>query len=402
MRTPRFVDACLAAFLILLLILMETSCGGMGGATTASAAPTATVTPPAPAPAVAPTVVFTASPTTIQPGQSTTLTWQTQNATSATLQSSTVNLSGTMQMSPAATTTYVLSATGPGGAQQASVTVTVAPATIQHVAIVLLENKNYSQVIGSSSMPYLNSLATQYAVAQNYFANGTESLPNYFMLTVGDTVTTTAGYTGPYTGDNIVRELVKAGKTWKAYAQSLPSAGYLGDNAYPYEKVHNPFAYFSDVVNDSTQAQNIVPFTQLATDISAGKLPNYIFIIPDNQTNTHDCPPNMSSCTLSDTLSYCDKWLKANIDPLLQTSTFQNSGILVITFDESYDSTVNGGGHVPTVVAGAKVKNGYGTMTFFQHQSTLRMMMKALGFTTYIGAAANAPDMDEMFSSTIP
>ncbi|HEU4413294.1 MAG TPA: hypothetical protein VFT65_00820, partial [Candidatus Angelobacter sp.] len=52
-----------------------------------------------------------------------------------------------------------------------------------HVFVVVLENHAFAQVIGSPSMPYLNSLATQHALATNYFANTHPSIGNYFMLT---------------------------------------------------------------------------------------------------------------------------------------------------------------------------------------------------------------------------
>jgi hypothetical protein len=40
-----------------------------------------------------------------------------------------------------------------------------------HVFIVVEENQNYAAVVASPSMPYLNSLANQYGLAANYFAN---------------------------------------------------------------------------------------------------------------------------------------------------------------------------------------------------------------------------------------
>src|SRR5205085_8818834 len=116
--------------------------------------------------------------------------------------------------------------------------------------------------------------------ASNFFANGVESLPNYFMMTVGETITKDASFTGVVTLDNVVRRLVTANKSWKAYAESLPSVGYLGGDQLPYVKVHNPFAYLTDVVDHHSQALNIVPFTQFATDLAAGTLPAYGFVIP--------------------------------------------------------------------------------------------------------------------------
>src|SRR5260370_15906836 len=67
------------------------------------------------------------------------------------------------------------------GTSSASTSTTV-PAS-SHVFIVLEENHSYSSVIGSSSMPYLNSLATKYGLATQYYANTHPSIGNYFMLT---------------------------------------------------------------------------------------------------------------------------------------------------------------------------------------------------------------------------
>jgi peptidoglycan-associated lipoprotein len=82
--------------------------------------------PPPPPPAGAPTATLTASPDTIDKGQSSTLTWQTANATDVGIDGiGAVQPSGTQQVSPAATTTYTLTAKGPGGTQTATATVTV-------------------------------------------------------------------------------------------------------------------------------------------------------------------------------------------------------------------------------------------------------------------------------------
>jgi peptidoglycan-associated lipoprotein len=84
--------------------------------------------PPPPPPPAAPTATLSASPDTIQTGQSTTLTWQTQNATDVTLEGmGQVDPNGTRTVSPAQSTTYRLSAKGAGGTQEATARVTVTP-----------------------------------------------------------------------------------------------------------------------------------------------------------------------------------------------------------------------------------------------------------------------------------
>ncbi len=81
--------------------------------------------PPPPAPAT-PTATLTASPDTIDKGQSSTLTWQTSNATDISVDGiGAVQPNGTQQVSPAESTTYTLTAKGAGGTQTATARVTV-------------------------------------------------------------------------------------------------------------------------------------------------------------------------------------------------------------------------------------------------------------------------------------
>jgi len=257
-----------------------------------------------------------------------------------------------------------------------------------HVIVVVEENTDYSSVIGSSSMPYLNGLAQQYALATKYYAVTHPSIGNYFMMTVGKIITNDDSYSGVVSDDNIVRRLIAAGKTWKSYAEDLPSVGYTGGDVGNYARKHNVIALLSDVVNSATQRDNLVPFTQFATDLAAGNLPDYSFIAPNLCDDAHDC-----------SLSTADQWLQTNIDPLVKNATFQRDGLLVITFDESSGDNVNGGGHVATVIVSPKAKHGYEGVGVYEHQSLLRLTAQALGVTPP-NAAATAPDMGEFFSTT--
>lgn len=258
------------------------------------------------------------------------------------------------------------------------------PAAIQHVVIVLEENHGYSSVIGNGEMPYLNGLAAKYAVATNYYANTHPSIGNYFMLTTGELVTNDDAYTGVVSADNLARLLRAGGKSWKVYAESLPAAGYLGGDQYPYVKHHNPFAYFSDVVNDAAQAQNIVPFPQFGRDQAAGAMPTFAFVVPNELNNGHD-----------GTLAQSDAWLRSNMDPLVNSASFGQT-LLIVVYDESDSSdAAHGGGHVAAVLAGGRVKLGLKSTTLYQHQSLLRLMVESLGLSGAPAAAGSAPAMSE-------
>ncbi len=266
------------------------------------------------------------------------------------------------------------------------------------MVIVVEENKNYAEVIGSPDAPYINQLAAQNALAAAYFGVAPVSLPNYFMLTVGDPITTVDTFTGTVTNDNIVRELTNAGKTWKVYAEDLPSVGYLGGDTGNYVKHHNPFVYFSDVQNSPSQQNNVVPFTQFATDLANNALPNYAFVVPNIIDDGHSCPPNMAQCDDTVEVQNTDDWLKTNIAPLLGNPSFSD-GLLAIVWDSGDVNFTNGGGQVPLILAGAGAKTGFVSTAFYQHPSLLRLSMEHLQLSPNLGAAATAPDMADMVPS---
>ena len=211
------------------------------------------------------------------------------------------------------------------------------------------------------------------------------------------------------TVDNVARELIAAGKSWKVYAESLPSVGYTGGDVVPYLERHNPFSYFSDVVGNPQQSANIVPFTQFAADLNAGSpgtlgnLPTYALIVPNAYDDSESCDPTEMSCA-TERIADADAWVQTNIGPLLQTPAFQQNGLLIITWDEGATSDTSnglggtGGGHVATILVGARVKAAYQQQTtnVYDHASLLRLTMDSLGLTTQL-PLSNLSPMTEFF-----
>jgi hypothetical protein len=93
-------------------------------------APTPTTTASAPTPPARPTVTLQASSTFIQRGDSTTLTWSSTNATSLTINPAVGSVApeGSSKVSPTDSTTYTITATGPGGTADQSLRITVSAA----------------------------------------------------------------------------------------------------------------------------------------------------------------------------------------------------------------------------------------------------------------------------------
>ena len=271
-----------------------------------------------------------------------------------------------------------------------------------HVILVIEENRSYSTVTNSGNstnfMPWLINEGNTYGHATAYTTDSGGSLLDYLWLSSGSchagatdcspsslpAGTNNFGCNGggcanTITDDNIFRELNARGISWKLYAESLPSVGFMGTASADglYVKRHNPAAWYSDIVNSSTQQQKMVPFTQFATDLANNALPQYSIIVPNLQHDAHDGTP-----------AAADAWLQNNVAQVLNQPYFQTggTGLMIITFDNGDNDAP---GQVYTAVIGPTVAKGTASNTPYKHENALRTILDALQVSTHPGASAN-------------
>jgi len=245
----------------------------------------------------------------------------------------------------------------------------------RHVFIIMMENEAIDRILGNTKAPYINSLAQQYAVATNYYGVTHPSLPNYIASISGDTQGINNNCNNCFVdAPNIVDQLESAGKTWKAYMESMPSPCFVGDSGKLYKQKHNPFIYFDNIRNNPARCDKIVPFTQFDTDLQANTLPDYIWITPNMCNNIHDC-----------SLETGDVWLQTWVSKILASPGWQQKGILFLTFDESNPSDDTGccvyavGGHILTMLISPLAKPAYQSQIAYDHYSLLRTIEQAWG-----------------------
>jgi len=283
-----------------------------------------------------------------------------------------------------------------------------------HIIWVMEENLNYSDIT-SSTWPNLYSLGHTYGYSTNFFSDTHPSIGNYEEDIGGQILTNDdscdpngSGGTDcpfPSTVDNIVRELLAQGLTWKSYAECIPNAGYLGGNYVAkscptdltgnntYYVRHNPFPYYSDVYNNQTQANNIVPFSQFATDVAAKNLPALSYVAPDGCDDAHDCPSYPGHIDLN-----ADTWLQTNVigpltDPSGYGPTFDDGDLLIVTFDESRNDNQNGGGKIFIAMVSPKYsKLAYVSSVSYGEGALACTLLQGLGLTAVYGdACSTAP-----------
>ncbi|WP_405823947.1 alkaline phosphatase family protein [Streptomyces sp. NBC_01390] len=247
--------------------------------------------------------------------------------------------------------------------------------TPDHVVVVVMENHAYSQVIGSSSAPYLNNTlkAGGASLTQSYGLTH-PSEPNYYMLFSGSNQGRTDDScvsVGSISAPNLASELIAAGKTWASYNETLPSQGSTTCSSGNYAQKHNPWFGFSNVPTSTAKTM-----TQFPTDYTT--LPKVSFVVPNLCSDMHDC-----------SVSTGDTWIKNNLSAYATWAQTHNS-ILAVTFDE--DNKLSGN-RIPTVLYGQHVTPGSSSSTTYNHYNVLRTVEDLAGLSAHAGNASSASDI---------
>ncbi|GLQ46383.1 hypothetical protein GCM10007862_14340 [Dyella lipolytica] len=251
-----------------------------------------------------------------------------------------------------------------------------------HVFVVMMENTNYSEVIGDTTdAPFINSLTSQGTLLDNYSGVYHPSDENYLAIAGGNTFVQGAIYFPniKVAASNIADELEASGKTWKAYEQGMGTPCNISNNndSY-YEPDDAPFVNFTDVISNPTRcAAHLFDTTQLTTDLtSAATTPNFAWIAADDYYDGE-----ASGNGTANSLQVQNGWLQQTLQPIFNSPAWtQQRSLLILTWDESASST---GNHVATILVGSPgtVQAGAISNTSYNHYSSGRTIESALGIS---------------------
>jgi acid phosphatase len=208
------------------------------------------------------------------------------------------------------------------------------------VMVIMMENKNYSEVIGQSDQPYTNSLASQYGLATQSYAFGHPSLPDYLDMVSGSSQGVTddnnpSSHTFP--APTLADQLVAGGYSVAAYAENLPADA--SNDSGEYAVRHVPWEYFPNAPITVKDASSLVP------DLNGPSPPDFVWYTPNMIDDEHD-----------GSVQQGDAFLSSFIPQVQSTAWYKSGGQIIITWDESDNDSSdvsggqNGGGHVPTLV----------------------------------------------------
>ncbi len=254
-----------------------------------------------------------------------------------------------------------------------------------HVLIVIEENRSSSQIINSSSAPYINSLADQGALFTQSFGIGHPSEPNYLELFSGSNQgVATDDCPLSFSAPNLGAELIASGFSFGGYSEDMPSVGYTGCSYLNYKRKHNPWVSFDTAPNAVPAASNM-PFDGYWPSSNFSSLPTVSIVVPNQLNDMHD-----------GTILQGDTWLEVNIDAYVQWAKTHNS-LLILTFDED-DRSMNN--QIATVFVGPMVAAGqYGER--INHYNILRTVEDMYGLA-YAGASATAKPITDCWTGSQP
>jgi hypothetical protein len=248
-----------------------------------------------------------------------------------------------------------------------------------HVVIVIEENLSYSEIIGSSEAPYINSLASSGAVFTRSYAIEHPSEPNYLDLFSGSNQGTDSGWNpcpvGPFHTRNLGGELIAARLSFAGYFDGMPSVGYMGCfGGSWYTRNDNPLTDFSDVPSNVNK-----PFAgYFPTNFTT--LPRVSWVIPSLIHDMHD-----------GTISQGDTWLRSNLQAYINWS-YQHNSLFILTFDED---DFGGDNQIPTIFVGPMVQRGQYSETI-NHYSVLRTLEDMYGLP-YAGHSADVNPITDVW-----
>src|SRR3954453_9595793 len=136
-----------------------------------------------------------------------------------------------------------------------------------HIVVVIEENHGYSQVVGNSGAPFINYLASQGKIYNNYYAVAHPSQPNYLALFSGSTQGVIDNGTYLLSAPTLGGQLQSAGYSFIGYAETNSP------------RKHNPWQSFAE---SQSMGQD---FSQFPTDFS--KLPTVAFVSPNHLNDMH-------------------------------------------------------------------------------------------------------------------
>jgi len=274
-----------------------------------------------------------------------------------------------------------------------------------------------------------------------------EAGTNFGVLNDNDPYT---GGTNQNTTQHLSGFLTAAGHTWRSYQEDIdltPNASgqltnvplpqdlwtvpltsfsgifgggyfnaYNGSDQYNYAAKHNPMVFFTDTNggNNATPTNPLsthyAPLQQLATDLANDTVADYNWITPDQYNDMHTALKAGYNGLTGDAANIAqgDNFLSQVVPLIMASTAYKNHGVIILWWDEAESDGVTGDnaddfnhtiGEIIISPHAHRNVNGlpYASPVNYTHSSDLRTMQEIFRVGPFLGDAANANDLADLF-----
>ncbi len=280
---------------------------------------------------------------------------------------------------------------------------------IRYVWVIVMENRNWSSIKGSSSAPYINkTLLPAFAHAEQYYNPPKlhPSEPNYIWMEAGDNLGITndddPAKNHKATTDHLVTKLQAAGVLWRSYQEDIDGTKCPLVSSGLYGAKHNPMVFFDDVTNTNSATsanciEHVRPYPELAKDQAAGKVARYNFVTPNLCNDMHGETLGTSCPTITtDVIKRGDTWLSNELPKIMASTEYKTAGAIFLTWDEGEGLITTSDGPIGMVVISPFAKVGYSNTVKYTHSSLLRTLQILFDVKPFLRDAEKATDLGDL------
>jgi hypothetical protein len=273
----------------------------------------------------------------------------------------------------------------------------------RHVIVIMEENTSYTNIVGSSSAPYINQVINSCGLATNYHNITHPSLPNYIGLADGAPL----NQLGPLENDcnpgpgcqsdrASIFSQVASGGGWRSYDESMPQPCDASDSGY-YAVRHNPAVYFPGLPDCAANDVGLgaIGNSRLLQDLSSeATAPAFALVTPNLCHDMHGadgCP--------GDPIRAGDAWLRNWLAQLTGTRVYRSHDAAVFIVWDEGDSGNTGqrcavntrdpGCRVAAIAVAPSVRHRARLKALLNHYSLLKTTEDLLGLSE-LGRAQTA------------
>jgi acid phosphatase len=288
------------------------------------------------------------------------------------------------------------------------------PRANRYVFVVTMENESAAAIYGNARAPYINgTLLVKGAHGSNFtdpLPDSIPSEPHYVWMEAGTNAFSDSTFStdldpsasnSTASAAHLVTQMMNAAPpvSWLSIQEGLDASTGLCPihSSRFYAAKHDPFVFFRDIAGSPPSATNTLcadhhrafaPDT-FAQALAAKTVAQYNLVTPDL---CHDMHGN-SKCPSSDDIGEGDRWLAANLPPMIDFVNAEGGVVFVVWDEPQGGSSVN---LIPFIAIGPNIKPGHDSSVHYTHGSLTKSLEEIYGLPV-LGTVQQNNDFADLF-----